>query len=210
MQVPKEEIREDILGAAEYEFIKRGYKAASMRMIAKRAKTTIGNIYHYFENKEAILEALVGGIPEEFFNMFLKHKEVAEAYLEDHLDYMDIKKMEGIIEEWLPKLFRFDLILSKPIVILLEGCEGTKFQTFRNDIVSVFRGHLREHVDMYPEGCILNRELFTNAVVESIMAAIIVISKTMQTEEEAMNALTKYIKMILIGMMYESPELFIR
>lgn len=66
----------------------------------------------------------------------------------------------------------------------------------------------REHVDMFPEGCVLNRELFKNVVVESIMAAIIVISKTKETEEEATNALTKYIKMILIGMMYESPQLF--
>ena len=60
MQTKKEEIRQEILLAAENEFYKRGYRDASMRTIARKANTTLGNIYNYFENKEALLDAVIG------------------------------------------------------------------------------------------------------------------------------------------------------
>ena len=59
MQTKKDEIRKTILEAAQKEFLIHGYEGASMRTIAKKANTTLGNIYHYYENKEAILEELM-------------------------------------------------------------------------------------------------------------------------------------------------------
>ena len=46
MQIKKDEVRLKILEIATDEFLKRGYENASMRMIARKAHTTQGNIYH--------------------------------------------------------------------------------------------------------------------------------------------------------------------
>jgi AcrR family transcriptional regulator len=66
MQIKKKEIRDEILAVAEKEFLKRGFKNSSIRTIATKSHTTLGNIYHYFENKEAILDGVIGDIRRRF------------------------------------------------------------------------------------------------------------------------------------------------
>src|SRR5918997_3724630 len=46
--------------AARELFIKRGFHATSMRDIAEGAGTSLGNLYNYYPNKEAILESIIG------------------------------------------------------------------------------------------------------------------------------------------------------
>ncbi len=128
---PKEEIRQEILLAAENEFYKRGYRDASMRTIARKANTTLGNIYNYFENKEALLDAVIGDIPEKINAMIEKHREFSVGALTKD-NYL------AIIGDILPEVFPLDLLMSKGIVILLEGCEGTKYTVRRNCLLKGF------------------------------------------------------------------------
>ena len=51
--------REQILRAAERCFRDFGFHAASISKISKAAGMSSGHIYHYFENKEAIIAAIV-------------------------------------------------------------------------------------------------------------------------------------------------------
>jgi len=51
--------RQQILAAAAECFCRRGFHAASMAEISKAAGMSVGHIYHYFENKEAIISAMV-------------------------------------------------------------------------------------------------------------------------------------------------------
>lgn len=51
--------RARILGAARKLFLRRGYEVTTMRDVAAGAGTSIGNLYFYFEDKEALLEALL-------------------------------------------------------------------------------------------------------------------------------------------------------
>ena len=51
--------RNQILGAAATCFNARGFHGASMVELAREAGMSVGHIYHYFENKEAIIEAIV-------------------------------------------------------------------------------------------------------------------------------------------------------
>ncbi len=48
-----------ILSAARKLFAKRGYDATTMQDIVREAKTSIGNVYFYFANKEDLLRALL-------------------------------------------------------------------------------------------------------------------------------------------------------
>ena len=59
-QTLKEEVKSRIIEAAKAEFYDKGYEKASMRTIAKRAEMTVGNIYRYFENKEAVHAYITG------------------------------------------------------------------------------------------------------------------------------------------------------
>jgi AcrR family transcriptional regulator len=49
---------EQILDAAESVFADVGVGAATMQLIADRAESSVGSLYHFFPNKEAIVEAL--------------------------------------------------------------------------------------------------------------------------------------------------------
>src|SRR5260370_27471172 len=61
-RIPQQERGErrvaELLEAAAVEFAEAGYDAATMKAIAKRAGASIGAVYQYFPNKEAIVSAL--------------------------------------------------------------------------------------------------------------------------------------------------------
>ena len=59
MQRLKTEVRQRIYAAALAEFRKCGYADASVRVIAENADISLGNIYRYFANKEALYLAVV-------------------------------------------------------------------------------------------------------------------------------------------------------
>jgi AcrR family transcriptional regulator len=54
-----EDRREQILDAAMRAFARKGFTRATNKDIAQEAGITAGLIYHYFENKEAVLKAII-------------------------------------------------------------------------------------------------------------------------------------------------------
>jgi TetR/AcrR family transcriptional repressor of uid operon len=60
-----EQRRQQVLDAAAECFRRRGFHAASMAEISKTAGMSVGHIYHYFENKEAIIAAMVESKAQE-------------------------------------------------------------------------------------------------------------------------------------------------
>lgn len=58
--------RKQILDAARDAFRSHGFHAGSMAVVAAGAKMSVGQIYRYFDNKEAIVAAIVGEHIEEF------------------------------------------------------------------------------------------------------------------------------------------------
>jgi AcrR family transcriptional regulator len=58
-EVRSERSRGQILDAALRLFSSQGYRATNMRDIARQAGVSTGNVYHQFEDKEAIFKALL-------------------------------------------------------------------------------------------------------------------------------------------------------
>lgn len=58
-QVRAELTRERILAAAAHVFTEHGYAAGTTNRIAERARVSIGSLYQYFPNKDAILASLL-------------------------------------------------------------------------------------------------------------------------------------------------------
>jgi AcrR family transcriptional regulator len=61
---------ETIMGAAVELFAEVGYEAATTNEIARRAHTSIGSLYQFFPNKEAILTALIASFREGVHQLF--------------------------------------------------------------------------------------------------------------------------------------------
>lgn len=76
------ERKDNIENAARELFIRQGFHATSMRDIAKRAGVSLGNLYNYFETKDAIFESIIekyqGQIDEQLKEMFASIDEPLE------------------------------------------------------------------------------------------------------------------------------------
>lgn len=60
-----EKRRAEIVAAARHCVLRHGFHAASMAQIAGQAQMSVGQIYRYFENKDAIVHAIVEHIISE-------------------------------------------------------------------------------------------------------------------------------------------------
>jgi TetR/AcrR family transcriptional repressor of uid operon len=89
--------RDQILSSAAKLFGQNGFHGSSMAELGKRAGMSVGHIYHYFENKDAIIEALVdremeelpGGMLDELYpgdDALATLLDRLDATVESHLD----------------------------------------------------------------------------------------------------------------------------
>lgn len=77
--------RQQILEAAGHCFREHGFHSASMQLIARTAGMSVGHIYHYFENKEAIIAAIVAAdevVTRSRFDGFRREPVVSRAMVD--------------------------------------------------------------------------------------------------------------------------------
>lgn len=152
MQVKKEEIREKILEAATDEFFKKGYENASMRTIAKKSYTTLGNIYHYYSNKEILLKAVLLPTVEAIEATVLEHIEKRE--LLDNLTKPEALKYMEHFEE-LVEQSGFMCVLDKKVVILIK-LQSSDLLERKEKILRVLKEHVSEHLNINGDNCYSN------------------------------------------------------
>ena len=78
--------RLQVLDAASDCFRRRGYHGAGMAEISKTAGMSPGHIYNYFENKEAIIDAIIERDMEEMFSVFNTFLQAEGPLLDVMLD----------------------------------------------------------------------------------------------------------------------------
>lgn len=83
MQVKKSDIKEKILEISKAEFMEHGYKDASMRTIAKKTGVSLGNIYNYYKNKDAIFSKVVAP-------PMIQLKKLNEMFMDDYFFDLNI------------------------------------------------------------------------------------------------------------------------
>jgi len=129
MQILKEDVREKILISSIYFISKEGFEKASMRNIAKRAGVTVGNVYRYFKNKDALMEALVKPVWNEVENLIIN--SYSEKENEISLDQI-MAKFKDIYFRHRENLF-----------ILLNKSKGSKFENARNLLIIQIKERLK-------------------------------------------------------------------
>jgi AcrR family transcriptional regulator len=126
--------QEQVLDAAVDLVRRRGFHAASMAELAKMAGMSVGHIYHYFENKEAIVAAIVARDLEQVMDMLEGFKaRGGDLYdvMIDEVDrgYDDSRRIEETA------LF---------LEIYAEAARNPKVAKMVNDADAISRGKLRE------------------------------------------------------------------
>lgn len=90
MQYLKNEIRTSILDAARQLFLEKGYGDTSMREIADSVGIVSGNLYRYYDGKEAIFESVVQEVADRIAE--IAKKDYLADIDNESLDRDDIKK----------------------------------------------------------------------------------------------------------------------
>jgi AcrR family transcriptional regulator len=105
----RESLREDILDAARQLFVMDGYGATSMRGIAAKVGCSPGILYHYFDDKQAIMARLVR---EAFTQMRARLTAIREdrAPVEDRMR----RGLRAYIEFGLDHPHHYALLFMKP------------------------------------------------------------------------------------------------
>ncbi|MBV7441352.1 TetR/AcrR family transcriptional regulator [Weeksellaceae bacterium TAE3-ERU29] len=148
MQTQKEEIRERILFYAKDEFLKKGFKGASMRDIASRADVSLSNIYNYFKNKDKIFCAVLEPLLEAFDKMEKEHNR--EDYLSIEIFEDEDYQRENILYFMnIIKKFRSEL---KILLFMSFGSSLENFRdTFTDRHTQMSIGYLKSLKAKYPE-----------------------------------------------------------
>lgn len=119
MQYLKEHLKDKILEVAESVYYDEGYDKANLRVIAARCGITVGNLYRYFANKEALLDAVLKPLLDEV--EFLVSDLLSEKTLHDR------RQHEQFHIKVADRLSALTQKYHKQVSILISGVSGTKY-----------------------------------------------------------------------------------
>lgn len=168
MQYLKKEIKDRILASAVDEFKEHGFANASIRNIANNAEISLGNIYRYFANKEALYLAVI--------NPFM---ESVKQSVEQDFVFKDksMKEMSIIF-------VRFLMQYSDELLIIRKG-NSVHYDKFVSYITEVISNKIREMMEeSFPEidEKIKNPE-FYNAIAEGFFNSLFKILRNEDSPE---------------------------
>ena len=105
METDRKKITEEnLIRCGREEFLEKGYAGANLRDICKRAGVTTGAFYFSFENKEALLGAILDPLIAEYQKMMQKiaireqeHPETAEQNEREIMEYICAHSLSGLL-----------------------------------------------------------------------------------------------------------------
>jgi AcrR family transcriptional regulator len=164
MQYLKDEIKDAIIKAALTEFMEKSYQDASMRVIAKSAGITVGNIYRYFTNKDALFNDIMQPV----------WQNVTRAIFDNYNQTFDLFPITEIITAIMEIYKRYD----RELYILLFKSKGSQFDNVRNELVLLIEERIQ--TEMLPVLAQENRDveddfifhILANCIVEGLYLII--------------------------------------
>ena len=167
-----------------------------MRVIAKKANTTLGNIYHYFPNKEAILSEILEEPLEKLSKLVEGHLELqVKAYTMDEL--LDaLKEMDD-----LSNYEEFQYVLDERLLILFE-LRTTRFIEAREAFVKKFKNHMAWHLGMEDSD-----SPYIDILTSTFISCIRHVLLEHKDSEDAQKEFIKVFKMLCTGLAVNAEKL---
>ena len=175
MQYLKKDIKDRIIAAAIEEFKLNGYSNASIRNIANNAEISLGNIYRYFTNKEALYFAVINPFMESF----------REA-IQNKLNFHD-KNPSELAQHLASTLIQY----ADEFLIIRQG-NTSHYTTFINYLVEIISAKISEYLQAVDTsaGTKVTNPSLCEAVAEGFLVSLF---KTFQFEVE-LDILERYIR----------------
>ncbi|WP_035288996.1 TetR/AcrR family transcriptional regulator [Clostridium sp. KNHs214] len=166
MQYLKDEVRNSIVEEALKEFKELGYKGASIRSIAKRANTSVGNIYKYFKSKEDLYENLIGSV---YYRLMDYINQFHKVEINDRAEEIFYGLMEKIME-----IFNDN---STEIAILFNKSNGSKYENCKSTFVDFVTRIVTEMMkyQLFSQGKRLKDNFIIYLVSHSLIESISII-----------------------------------
>lgn len=195
MQTKKDEIKEQIVQAAQREFLLHGYEGASMRVIARKANTTLGNIYHYYRNKEAILTEILTEPLKGLQKMVKEHMKLqTEVYsMQELLEVLN--EVEDLMD-----YEEFQYLMDKRLLILFE-LKTTHFAKDRDKIIFDLKKHMAWHLRIEDAD-----SAYVDIIVTMFISCVRHVLLEHDNTKEAKQEFLKVFKMLCSGMIVNKKE----
>jgi AcrR family transcriptional regulator len=198
MQIQKDEIRERLLLVSLEEFYQHGYHETSIKTIARRSGISVGNVYRYFANKEAILDTLV----QPVINKLVQPVE-REASRTDEDPQQSHPTLEGYIQMLLTEnqIFSKDLVtLRKELLILVDAAWGTKYETMMDEWTEKFSRHMANHLSIYYKKRIgIPDTRLAKPMAKAFLAAIFEIFRRFDDPDEMEYLINEMVRLWFLG-----------
>lgn len=187
-QILKEESRIAIIEAAKQEFLEKGYKGASMRSIAKKSHMTVGNLYRYFKNKEAINLSIVGPTFKEIDNA-LKSLTSNNVSMETRVFNLkpNLNDLKQVLDQLSEKLV--DIYYKSKTefnILMLHSKLNEEITSWFSQIIDslISQSFLMQDIDS-------NKDMLSKAYAEAIFSGIRCIFKDANTEKKNLKVIVK-------------------
>ncbi|MDX1382511.1 MAG: helix-turn-helix domain-containing protein [Thermoanaerobaculia bacterium] len=129
-QILKHDVRERIEAAAAAVFASRGFVAASMSEIADRAGISAGNIYRYFDGKEALFDAVIDDeLARSFLDLLRQRVEASNESDDPVPSQSDLYRLAS------ERLLAFSIANRHRVVALLGGNRGSRLEGYDETVV---------------------------------------------------------------------------
>lgn len=126
-------VYENLFLCAKTEFLKKGFKDASLRVIAQEAGTSTGSIYTRFGSKEGLFRSIVEPCATELKRMFLDTQETFHNY--------DAATQEKVMPDYTrngqSEMLDYIYAHFEEFQLLLDASYGTRFERYLHELVDI-------------------------------------------------------------------------
>lgn len=191
MQVLKDEVREAILRAALKEFTENSYEDASMRHIAKSAEMTVGNIYRYFDSKDALFNALMEPV----------WKNVTKAVFSPYHQSGDPNMITEIIAAIMDIYRKY----SRELYILLYNSKGSQYGDVREGLIRIISKRINDEMTplLAKEGREIDDPFLFDIIAHAIVDSIFLVIREAGDDFERFGRLMEKTMTVMVKDLYE-------
>jgi AcrR family transcriptional regulator len=209
-QTLKDDVKESIVASAIEVFARDGYEGATVASIARSAGISTGNIYRYFDGKEALFEAV---LPASFVDGFvaLLRAQLRSARGHADLDELAPGAPYRIAAE---ELLRFAIANRLRLIVLLGRSRGSRHEGVAEAIVQELVEQAIAHFRDLRPGLRLSApaRLMIDQAYRNLVTTVVLGLATFDDEPRIRSAITAYSRFHLSGLkaLFEGIEIGLR
>lgn len=195
------ETRNKLLKSAREEFTEKGYLKASLRNICRNAGVTTGALYFFFEDKEALFDAVIGDTVKSIWQLMQSHfREESDMIGEGMIltpPDKDVREDFDVAKTIIHQMY----LQREDVLLLLTKSQGTKYEAIADQFIETAEKHYRAMADAmqqaYPERAADDK--FVHWLAHEQIDAFIYMITHIEEEEQGIQFMNQTITYMMAG-----------